>query len=744
MSVKQYNSSSGTWNSLVVNSYANVFVASYNLDPTGGGLNIDEGTVFNQYNSFGNATVASYLWRKNVSGPTVAVGSETSPVAPGAGSTFTLTTRPSPTSANTTAYTVTISTGTVAGFIQAVAAANIPYVSAGLDSTGAVTLTHSLGGDMLLVDGTGTPLSNVGITTSGTNIYQAPDSSIFATNWQPLEDASYQASVSQPFVAPVNGSLWYYNTPNRVDIMINTGTAWVGYRNLSADIRGYNLTNTNPGGVILSTTPPTRQDDNTPLVYGDLWLDTGDLENYPVIYRYQRVNGIDQWVLINNKDAVSQNGILFADARWAPNGGVDPALEAIPSITSMLTSNYVDLDAPSPLLYPRGMLLFNTRASGYNVKEYRINYFTAANYPGSDPYDSETPTDITKLPLHPATWVTRGGFELNSGVPNFGRKAPRGIVVAALKAAIDTSDVIREDGYGFNLIACPGYPELIPNMIALNNSRENTAFIIGDTPLRLPADGTSIQNWAQNQSGATSTGENGLVTIDPYVGIYYPSGQTNDLSGNTIVVPSSHAALRTLIRSDNVGYPWLAPAGTRRGLIDNLNAIGYISSSSGQFISVGVKQGLRDTLYENQINPLTFLPGNGLVVYGQKTLSAQPSALDRINVARLVNYLRKQLNVLARPFLFEPNDPITRNALLAIVNSLLTDLVAKRGITDYLAVCDATNNTPQRIANNQLYLDVAIQPTKDVEFIYIPIRLKNPGEIQAGNLASSAAVGAGA
>ena len=231
MSVKQYNSSSGTWNSLVVNSYANVFVASYNLDPTGGGLNIGEGTVFNQYNSFGNATVASYLWRKNVSGPTVAVGSETSPGAPGAGSTFTLTTRPSPTSANTTAYTVTISTGTVAGFIQAVAAANIPYVSAGLDSTGAVTLTHSLGGDMLLVDGTGTPLSNVGITTSGTNIYQAPDSSIFATNWQPLEDASYQASVSQPFVAPANGSLWYYNTPNRVDIMINTGTAWVGYKN---------------------------------------------------------------------------------------------------------------------------------------------------------------------------------------------------------------------------------------------------------------------------------------------------------------------------------------------------------------------------------------------------------------------------------------------------------------------------------------------------------------------------------
>ena len=747
MIVKEYNSSSRTWNQLTVNSFANVFTASYGLDPTGGGLNISQGTVFNQYNSYGNDTVASYLWRKKVTGPTVAIGSSTSPTAPGAGSSFTLTTRPAATSANTTAYTVTISTASVAGFIQAVAAANIPNVSAGLASSGAVTLTHSLGGDMLLVDGAGTPLANVDINSSATNVYDTPtadDTALVATNWQPLEDVPYESSVSQPFIAPVTGSLWYYNTPNRVDIMINNGTAWVGYKTLGADIRGYNLTNTDPSGVILSTTPPTKQTDDTDLVYGDLWLDTGDLENYPRLFRWQSVDTIDQWVSIDNKDSVGQDGILFADARWAPNGSVDPALDALPSITSMLVSNYVDLDAPSPLLYPRGMLLFNTRASGYNVKEYTTNYFTAANYPSSGAYDSNSPANIENRPLYPATWVTRGGFELESGVPNFGRKAPRGIVVAALKAAIDSSDIIREDGYGFTVMACPGYPELIQNMIALNNSRENTAFIVGDTPLRLQGNGTDIQAWAQNQSNATSTGENGLVTIDPYVGIYYPHGQTNDLSGNTVVVPASHAALRTIIRSDNVGYPWLAPAGTRRGLIDNLNSIGFINATSGQFISLGVNQGLRDVLYDNKINPLTFLPGNGLVVYGQKTLSAQPSALDRINVARLVNYLRKQVNILARPFLFEPNDPITRNALLAIVNSLLTDLVAKRGVTDYLAVCDSTNNTPQRIANNELYLDLAVQPTKAVEFIYIPIRLRNPGEIQAGNIASAAPVGAGA
>jgi phage tail sheath protein FI len=94
--------------------------------------------------------------------------------------------------------------------------------------------------------------------------------------------------------------------------------------------------------------------------------------------------------------------------------------------------------------------------------------------------------------------------------------------------------------------------------------------------------------------------------------------------------------------------------------------------------------------------------------------------------------------------LFEPNDPITRNAVTAVVSSLLNDLVAKRGVTDYLVVCDTSNNTPERIARNELYVDVAVQPTKDVEFIFIPIRLKNPGEIQDGNIASASAVGTGA
>lgn len=734
VAVKKYNSTTQAWDSQTVPDYSSVFAATFGLDPTGGGLNVTQGSLFAEYNSNENTTPSTYVWYRKNTGSTTVVGASTSPVAANVGARFTLTTRANASLAATTDYTVTVSTATVQGFIDAVSAAGIPDVTAALDSTGAMTLVHAAGGDMALLDGAGTPLANIGITTGATNVYATPalsSSVLIASNWEPLEAETYTPAASQPYVAPANDKLWYYNTPSRVDIMISNGSAWVGYQTLSSDIRGYNLTQTNPTGPIISSSRPTAQDDGTSLVFGDLWLDTSDLENYPKLYRYQSVSGISQWVAIDNTDATSQNGITFADARWATSGDVDPVTGTIPTIAQLAQSSYIDLDAPDAGLYPRGMLLFNTRASGYNVKQYKSAYFTSAAYPG------ET------LPTYQDSWVSVSGFDV-SGVPNFGRKAPRGVVVAALKSSIDSSTALREDQNVFNLIACPGYPELIQNMVTLNEDRDNTAFIVGDTPMRLPATGTDIQAWAQNTAGATATGETGLNTLSPYVGIYYPSGQTNDLSGNAVVVPPSYAALRAIVKSDNIAYPWLAPAGTRRGLVDNLNAIGYIDDVSGAFISVGITQGLRDVMYTNKINPLTYLPGTGLVIYGQKTLASTPSSLDRINVARLVNYLRLQLNTLARPFIFEPNDPITRNGVSAVVSSLLNDLVAKRGITDYLVVCDSTNNTPERIDRNELYVDVAVQPTKDVEFIYIPIRLKNAGEIQSGNLASATAVGTGA
>jgi phage tail sheath protein FI len=198
--------------------------------------------------------------------------------------------------------------------------------------------------------------------------------------------------------------------------------------------------------------------------------------------------------------------------------------------------------------------------------------------------------------------------------------------------------------------------------------------------------------------------------------------------------------VRTIIRNDEVAYPWLAPAGTRRGVVDNADRIGYINGQTGEFVTLGVNQGLRDVLYQNNINPITFVPGVGITNFGNKTTYATASSLDRINVARLVVFIRNRLESIGKQFLFEPNDQITRDEIKNAVNSLMIDLVAKRGIYDYLVVCDDTNNTPARIDANELWVDIAIEPVKAVEFIYIPIRLKNTGEIAAGSVAVAQAV----
>jgi hypothetical protein len=210
--------------------------------------------------------------------------------------------------------------------------------------------------------------------------------------------------------------------------------------------------------------------------------------------------------------------------------------------------------------------------------------------------------------------------------------------------------------------------------------------------------------------------------------LYYPSGRTNDLAGNEIVVPASHAILRTYLYNDQVSYPWFAPAGVQRGLVNNWSDIGYLNSTGG-FVHNAVNTGLRDALFTLKINPITQLPASGIAVWSQLTRSAVTSARDRVNVVRLENYLRTIFQTVANGYLFEPNDIITQKSIASAIAGSLNTVLAHRGLYDFLVICDSSNNTSATIANNQLYVDVAIEPERDVEFIYIPIAIYNPGAI---------------
>jgi hypothetical protein len=716
--IKEYNATLNQWTPLAAPLYANDNAAIYALDATGGGAGIQAGSIYVQYDTLGTNTLTAKPYIKNTSGVVTVTGT----VLGASGSyhqndSFILSVSV-PGSGTTQSATVTLSANTAASMVSGILAANLPNITAGFNASGAIFISHLAGGTIQVQELVGTPLVTAGILpynifpsgiTQIGHVRQLVASSTFLIT--PFTPLTYFYSTVAPYSNPTNGTLWYYSSPLDIDMMINDGTGWKGYHNVTNDARGYNLSATDANGVILAASQPTTQSDGvSQLVAGDLWIDTGELDNFPVIYRY---NGAT-WDLIDNADDVDSNGILFADARWSATGAVNPITDAIPAITSLLTSDYLDSDAPDYRLYARGTLLFNTRRGGYNVKAFTVGALTDVHSVGAT--------------FQSATWVTHSGVDPTNNVPYFGHKAQRSVVTRAMKAALASSTALREEQTQFNLITCPGYPELIQDMITLNNDRLDTAFIIGDSPLDLTSDSTSLEAWAKNSALAVDNGEKGLTSHSEYLGVYYPSGFATNLDGNSVVVPASHMMLRTFIRSDAVAYPWFAPAGVRRGLIDNVSSIGYVDrNDNNTFKSIGVTNGLRDVLYANEVNPITILPGVGLVAYGQKTRASMTSAMDRINVARLVCYLRTVLGKVAAPFIFEPNDTITRSQVQSAFNAVFHDLIAKRGIYDYLVVCDETNNTPSRIDANELWVDIAIKPVKAIEFIYIPVRLLNTG-----------------
>ena len=417
---------------------------------------------------------------------------------------------------------------------------------------------------------------------------------------------------------------------------------------------------------------------------GSIWVDTTDLDSFPLIKEYSN----NAWVTRDNTDQSTPNGVVFADltsteADQTNNGG----------------ATEVDSNAPDPVLYPGGTLCVNLIHSGLVVKEY--NSANAGAF----------------------KWRSASGTRAD-GAGNFGRNAQRAVVVKTMQAAL-TATNLRAETLTYNLIASPGYPECADEMLALSVDRKETAFCVIDTPFRLAPTGVTAY---MAGTGGTENGEDALITKDSKMAVYYPSGYSTNTDGSTVVVPPSHIALRTYAVNDQIAFPWFAPAGLTRGVVSNATNVGYIDDEN-EFVAVALNQGERDTLYSNKVNPIVNFPGQGLIVFGQKTLSPAESALDRVNVARLVVYIRERLESLARPFAFEPNDELTRANARNAVERFLADIYAKRGLFDFAVVCDTTNNTAGRIDRNELYIDVAIEPAKAAEFIYIPIRVVNTGTL---------------
>ncbi len=534
---------------------------------------------------------------------------------------------------------------------------------------------------------------------------------------------SYEASEDSPTSETLPGALWY-STDFRADIMVSDGIHYRGYKNV--------YPNTNPAGVFLQGSAPTKQSDDTSLVDNDLWINTAELDQYPRLRRYSTLTM--KWQLVDTTDQTSPFGVIFADARQDSGvafTGQDVTGYAYNSelTEDMLVSDYMDPDAPDGRTVPAGMLLFNTRYSSYNVKKWEPEYFGIGGWDSDTSYGTTTYNvggndyDFPALGSAIGRWVTISG-NAPDGSAYMGRRAQRAVIVRAMAEAVNASDEARSEIINFNIISAPGYPELIDEMVSLNTDQKNTAFIIGDTPARLQPLAQDITAWARNSYGASSNGEKGLTSKNPYAAVYYPWGLSSNVDGAEIMVPPSTMVLRVVAYNDQVAYPWFAPAGFQRGLITNASSVGYLTQE-GEYQPALLSEGLRDALYVEKINPIAFIPNRGLVVFGQKTLSPVSTALDRVNVARLCNYLAVALDGIAKPFLFQQNDQQTRDGFKASLDRFLSGLVGLRAIEDYAVQCDLENNTRERINRSELWADIAVLPIKSVEFIYIPIRLTN-------------------
>ena len=728
--VKRWSSATRAWGEVSAPLYASGHAALYYLDRAGGGVNLPINTTYVQTNADENTgsdtspeTAVFRLWTRATTGNTVIRSAVVTDQLDGEKSFQISEFRRGQLALAapvTISFTGNGNSDDAKLMAAAINAVGFAHIEADVTVDDEVVIFHKTGGDFRITEGTGSPVGalftpfDVDTKTGTANFYftsAGAEADYLASNWVPLTVKGFSAGPTQPLQEPADGQLWYNPAFGEVDIMVHDGNTWRGYRNV--------IPGTDPAGPQVAATAPTTQSDGvTTLVTGDLWISTADLENFPTIYRWDDL--LLEWIQLDKADQTTEDGVLFADARYGSSGASG---NIAASIKSLLSSDYLDPDAPDPDLYPKGMLLWNLRRSGGNVKRYVNNYI--------NPAEDNTRFNNNESMAEYSTdrWVTASPNQ-EDGSGSFGRLAQRAVVVAALKSVVDTSEEVRdEERRNFNLIACPGYPELLSNMVNLNIDRGLTAFVIGDTPLRLKSDATTLTNWGTNANLVLDNGDKGIVTYDEYAAVYYPNGFTTDLAGKNVVVPASHMMLRTIALSDQVSYPWFAPAGTRRGGITNATSVGYIDAATGEFQTVALNNGQRDTLYDLKVNPIPFFVGVGHVAYGQKTRARNASALDRINVARLVVYLRSQLNKLARPYIFEPNDKITRDEIKGAVESLLLELVGLRALYDFAVVCDESNNTPARIDRNELYVDIAIEPVKAVEFIYIPLRVKNTGEI---------------
>ena len=267
-----------------------------------------------------------------------------------------------------------------------------------------------------------------------------------------------------------------------------------------------------------------------------------------------------------------------------------------------------------------------------------------------------------------------------------------------------------------NIVAVPGEYDrtVIAACITLCETRGDCMY------LATVPQGKTVQqamDWHNGTGGGA--GEPTAALNSSYAALYYPWVQVYDgASDSDVWVPAEGLVAAVMAYTDYIAEPWFAPAGLNRARLFEVLDIEHSAT-----------QGERDQMYSygNSINPIVDFRGQGHVIWGQRTLQRAPTALDRINVRRLLLYLEKVIATSVRYLVMEPNDPATWQRFINLIDPLLRAVKSRRGLTDYRIICDETTNTPDRIARNEMLGKILLQPTRTAEMITIDFVLLPSG-----------------
>jgi phage tail sheath protein FI len=268
----------------------------------------------------------------------------------------------------------------------------------------------------------------------------------------------------------------------------------------------------------------------------------------------------------------------------------------------------------------------------------------------------------------------------------------------------------NQDDYRFNVLLTPGLfsatglgTSQVTTAINNTQNRGDSIYVVDLVPY-----GTTAVSTVTAEAAARNTS---------YAASYWPWVQTVDPdTGKNVWVPASTMMGGVFAYNDSVSEPWFAPAGINRGGLSNVIRAEW-----------KLTQANRDSLYTGKVNPIATFPGQGVVVYGQKTLQTKASALDRVNVRRLLIALKSYISQVAQNLVFEQNSIATRNQFLSQVNPYLASVQQRQGLYAFRVIMDDSNNTPDVIDRNQLVGQIYIQPTKTAEFIYLDFNILPTG-----------------